>query len=166
MDPTSNKTIAAPAAGSKLAQIRALKETKNTPTKPDAPAPVKPTTAPEKPKADTPTKESTVRKTTTAAKKKPATKTKPKGKPAKKAARTKPTPAARPARAATPSEGKGEKLIASLTAGWTTMAQIEAATGWQPHTARAFLSRLRKPVKDGGRGLKVEHDKDKGYRIA
>lgn len=57
-----------------------------------------------------------------------------------------------------------EALLSKLLARkfGATIAQIQEATGWQPHTARAAISRLRKA------GIKIERkDSDMGsvYRI-
>lgn len=49
-----------------------------------------------------------------------------------------------------------------------TVAELCAATGWQPHTLRARLSGLAKPVDQGGRGLTIIRSKTgdvTSYRI-
>lgn len=68
------------------------------------------------------------------------------GKPAKA-----PTAAAAPKKAATPKpaapEGKTKSDILMemlTTAGGATSAEMETATGWQPHSVRGFLGTLRK----------------------
>lgn len=48
------------------------------------------------------------------------------------------TTAAKPSAA-----GKGADVIAKLKAGWTPATELQAFTGWQPHTLRGFLSRAR-----------------------
>lgn len=64
-------------------------------------------------------------------------------------------------------ETKGD-MVVKMLATWTPLKDVLKATGWQPHTARAFFSRLGKSVKDGGRGLTVEHERRDGepyYRV-
>lgn len=66
-------------------------------------------------------------------------------------------PAARPvANSAT-----AKKLLARTRG--ATIAELQAATGWQPHSARAFLSSLRK----AGRNLMKEERKsgETSYRL-
>lgn len=54
-----------------------------------------------------------------------------------------------------------KKLLARARG--ATIAEMQAATGWQPHSARAFLSGLRK----AGRSLVKEERKsgETGYRL-
>lgn len=59
--------------------------------------------------------------------------------------------------------GKGAAVITMLRARWTPMSAIVEATGWEKHTARAFISRLRSKDK-----LVVESEKkgeEQHYRI-
>lgn len=68
-----------------------------------------------------------------------------------------PAPTARPvANSAT-----AKKLLARSRG--ATIAELQAATGWQPHSARAFLSSLRK----SGRNLVKEERKsgETSYRL-
>ena len=58
--------------------------------------------------------------------------------PEKALASTLPASAARPAA----NSAIAKKLLARTRG--ATIAEIQAATGWQPHTVRAFLSGLRK----------------------
>ena len=71
-----------------------------------------------------------------------------------------PTPPASPARPAANSV-VAKKLL--NRARGATIAEMQAATGWQPHSARAFLSGLRK----AGRTLAKEERKsgETSYRL-
>jgi hypothetical protein len=68
-----------------------------------------------------------------------------------------PTPPARPAA----NSAIAKKLLARARG--ATIAEIQGATGWQPHSARAFLSGLRK----AGRTLVKEERKsgETSYRL-
>lgn len=158
------------------AAVKAAKaDAKSVPDGKPAPAP-KPESTPKAPATPEPkpTKESALRKPakkTAKAAGKPATKAKP-AKPGterrKKPART--SGARKPATAPkAKGPNKGESVIALISKGWTKMSVVMKETEWLPHTARAFFSRCKKPVKDGGLGLKVEHRNEGGeaeYRIA
>lgn len=57
---------------------------------------------------------------------------------------------------------KGEMVVSMLTKG-ATVDQLTKSLGWQPHTLRAYLSRLGKD------GLKIARERVEGvtsYRIA
>lgn len=190
-----DKKISQPKEGSKEAALRALREeranvqdvgstatytraakakgkpfTVDTSPTPDFSAAVMATTTEESSSMRTPKKAKTTqkpkgaakaKKPTTERRKKPARATAPARKPAKAPTAVKTTP-----KAGDPT--KGGKLIAWLRKDWTVSQTIQDELGWAPHTLRGFLSRIGQPVKDGGKGLKIERrtgDKGSEYRI-
>lgn len=74
-------------------------------------------------------------------------------------------PTVAPSKPASPPRASKATLVAKLLsrARGATIAELQEATGWQPHSARAYLSRLRK----AGRTLLNEERKsgETSYRL-
>lgn len=193
MSAASDKRIAQPKAGSKEAQVRALRENRVTEYKPDSVSShtigiselkggaklakaireAKGTAATDSPPATSEESSSmrTKPKAKATGKPKGAKKTaKPSTERRKKDKRTAdaPKPAKKAAQPASDGQTKGDQVLDALRKDWTSSKALQAQHGWQPHTLRGFLSRARLPEDEGGKGVEIETDRRKDdtyYRI-